>query len=402
MWTNLAAGVFNVPTLEVAALSINDRLTWLRLAIERLVQYRDERMQANPCPRWKPGGLAPSMVLVAPEYMFVPPGFQLVDVNDLKRNRFLSREQHDDIVAEIQRISAHYGRDLVLVPGTIAYREEVPDRPSERKERLDTAKTRIRTAARSLEAYYKAPGESYLDVRLAGPLAGHQSLTPSQKLKALEVAGRYSSTFYTATNIAYMLNNGRIVGSYAKRSDFHERLPGAHANTIFVPGIRPGRATVGGIDFGVEICLDHGLGVLKGTPAVTGDLPRVHMICSATVDFEATSVHVREGGYLHPRFERRGERLDSAQSRRMAAPRRPGTRLGERMGASDGGHRTGSLESTFAPVRQEAVSLLRPGGRSKAETQSRGHQSRGHQSRGHQSRGHQSTNTNKVGVLQST
>lgn len=298
MWTNLAVGVFNIPTLGISNLTIDDRIQWLRAGVQRLVQYRDDKRSSAPSPRWINNSLCPSMIFVAPEYMFVSSGFKLQGIGDLKRNRFLSRKEHDQIVAELQRISQQYGRDLLFVPGTIAYREELPNQPVDRMERVTIAQQHIKTSARTLESQFKQPGQSYLDVTIAGPLIGKSAITPQKKLKVLDVAKKFSSTFYTATNIAYMFTNGKIVGSYAKRSDYHEVLPGAHVSTIFVPGIKPGRATVGGINFGIEICLDHGIGVLKGTPSVTGDLPRVHMICSATVGFNPNGVHVREGGYL--------------------------------------------------------------------------------------------------------
>jgi len=120
MWTNLVAGAFNVPTPNIPALSTDNRIALLKQALAQLKQYRDNQMTSNPSPRWGGGDSRPSMIFVAPEYMFTAPGFQLSSAKDLKRNRFLSRGEHDGIVGRLQEISAEYGKQLVLVPGSIA------------------------------------------------------------------------------------------------------------------------------------------------------------------------------------------------------------------------------------------------------------------------------------------
>ena len=300
MFVNLAAGALSFPTTTSPTVNLAGRVALLRAAVMRLKQYRDERIVASPSTRWDGAGGRPSLVLVAPEYMFVREGFQLAAARDLKRNRFLEKSDKDAVVAELQRISAEFGKQLVLVPGSIASREALPAPGADRDERVQRAAQHIMTAALSMESFF--PGrteEELMEVATAGKLAGRTAMTPLDKFKKLSSAlNTQKSTYYLADNVAYLLTNGKIVARYAKKGDFHERLPGASARTIYVPGIAAGRVTVGGINFGVEICLDHGLGALKNTQTVTGDLPRVHLLCSAEVNPQTANFTVREGGYF--------------------------------------------------------------------------------------------------------
>lgn len=300
-WMNLAVGAYSIDTLDIASWSIDKRISVLTDCIEELDKYRADKIKKDEEWRWKNYTGRASMVFVAPEYMFTAKNFQLCKISDLTSNRFLQKDERDDIVSSLQKTSARYGRQLVFAPGSIAYRQELSAVPKDRMETVSVAMTHIKTAAENLQKkkYPLLGGDSHLDKVLASNLAGRKPLTPRDKLKQLQKAIKSpTDTYYLADNAMYMLNNGRIVASYTKRADFHERLPGAPANTIFVPGIKPGRATIGAINFGLEICFDHANGVLKSSPSVTGSLPRVHLLCSACVGNDVTSVLVRDGGYL--------------------------------------------------------------------------------------------------------
>src|SRR5262249_33923807 len=106
--------------------------------------------------------------------------------------------------------------------------------------------------------------------------------TPSvrQKKDALDAG----DVRFLAKNEMVLYHRGRDIARYGKVADFNEvpaflQGPGVAQRTVFVPGARIGRATVGGVPWGVEVCFDHNLGVLSNTP--TEVLPRVHMLCSA-------------------------------------------------------------------------------------------------------------------------
>ncbi len=300
-WVNLVVGTYSVQTLDIANWSINQRISVLTECLTKLEQYRTERMQKDEEWRWQDYSGRASMIFVAPEYMFTAKNFQLCFISDLKSNRFLEKDERDNVVAALQKISSRYGSQLVFAPGSIAFRQKLSSIAIDRLEKVSLAKTHIETAATHLQKrqYPSLTGDAYLDKTLASDLAGHAPQTPREKLQQLHKAGTDTTgTYYLADNAMYLFNRGRIIASYTKRADFHERLPDAPANTIFIPGIKPGRATVGAINFGIEICFDHANGVLKSTPSGTGVLPSVHLLCSASVGNDTSSVLVREGGYL--------------------------------------------------------------------------------------------------------
>ena len=126
MWVNLAAGALSFPTTTSPTADVGQRMALLRAAITELKNYRDTQIATNPSARWNNAESRPSLVLVAPEYMFVRDGFNLSTLTDLKKNRFLEKADKDRIMSDLQRLSAEFGKQLVIVPGSIASREDYP------------------------------------------------------------------------------------------------------------------------------------------------------------------------------------------------------------------------------------------------------------------------------------
>jgi predicted amidohydrolase len=304
MWLSVAAGVLHFPTTERPWDTINVRLGLLKTALTELTQYRNAQMAAKPGPMWKNHDGRPSMILVAPEYMFLKEGYEHPK-NDLqaKQNRFLEASDHQRIVEAFKAISATYGKQLVFVPGTIASRAPIPGDSPGASEAITSAKAKVVAGANYIQGQlggYSATDR--MNYGEAGPLGPNPSRSPMKKLQGLDnmlTKNAKGQKCYLASNVAYMFHNGRLVGTYQKRADFHEVLPlYAKEDTVFVPGIKPGRATVGGINFGIEVCLDHVWGVLSKAPTVTGTKPRIHLICSASVDSVPSKLLVEEGGYV--------------------------------------------------------------------------------------------------------
>jgi hypothetical protein len=153
VWQNLAAGVFAVPTTSVSHLTIGNRVALLRFAVNVLKQYRDQPIAAAPSPRWGNVQGRPSLVFVAPEYMFVREGFQLSVAHDLKRNCFPEKPDRKLAIGEMQRIGSEYGKQLVFVPGSIASREALPaPGVGDRDERVNRAITCMRMSALSIRS----------------------------------------------------------------------------------------------------------------------------------------------------------------------------------------------------------------------------------------------------------
>ncbi len=99
----------------------------------------------------------------------------------------------------------------------------------------------------------------------------------------------------TMFNTAHGLLNGEVVVTYNKQGNFYEEIGDDHL--IFAPGGRTGIREIEGIRFGLEVCLDHGLGTLARQ--CRADRPiDVQVVLSDYVDPDQASQVVREGGYF--------------------------------------------------------------------------------------------------------
>jgi len=96
-------------------------------------------------------------------------------------------------------------------------------------------------------------------------------------------------------NTAFVLHGGRVVFKYNKRGDFHECI--GDGKTVFKPGEGLGKTDpIHGVTFGLEICLDHALGVLH--TGVSGDLPDIHIVISDSVQNNPAHMKAKQY-YLH-------------------------------------------------------------------------------------------------------
>jgi hypothetical protein len=97
-------------------------------------------------------------------------------------------------------------------------------------------------------------------------------------------------------NTAFVLYGGNVVFKYNKRSDFHESI--GDGKTVFMPGTGLGKTNaIMGVTFGLEICLDHDIGMLH-TGVGGGSLPNIHIVLSDSV--ENNSAHMKAlNYYLH-------------------------------------------------------------------------------------------------------
>lgn len=106
---------------------------------------------------------------------------------------------------------------------------------------------------------------------------------------------------YLARNTAYAFHDGKEVGRYHKRADFHEVFPDESDEkfVLFMPGgggnNHRDRFTVGPIRFGLEICADHEVGYLS---SAKGPQPHVHVVLSAKVRFNPTHAAAAQNGYV--------------------------------------------------------------------------------------------------------
>jgi hypothetical protein len=104
-----------------------------------------------------------------------------------------------------------------------------------------------------------------------------------------------------ARNCTYVLLGGQRIGKYDKHSDFKETRGAAPDQLAFLPGTTDQAPEADGLRFGVEICFDHGNGVLKRRGL--GDLD-FHVVVSDWVHTEEANMAMKRGGYfLHASSE---------------------------------------------------------------------------------------------------
>ncbi|MBP5958549.1 hypothetical protein ICA16_23015 [Pseudomonas anatoliensis] len=277
----------HIDTFAQQQLSLPDRLNLLVQALQQVEAYAalDD--------------LDPKGLLIAPEYLFCSPvqGGIHRAVND----RYLNEAMKTRLLEDLSRISQHFPR-WIIIPGTVAW-----DKPLARtgaklqhgagKLNAGQLKTKSRPqkAQEAVERYANAfPGT-------VGAFDGRDPKLHQEKIDDMVVAGYFNEPVGgIGRNTAYVFYNGRLIHKYNKHGDFHETL-GA-SNTTFTPGVLPGRfsITTSGptpreLTFGLEICLDHGVGVLRNDNQAK---VHVHIILSATVNFVPANGHARPDGYV--------------------------------------------------------------------------------------------------------
>jgi hypothetical protein len=289
----VAVGVLYADTY---GLPDDQRTNIVRAGVTALTNFRATRIAAHPVRdvRWESPDSRPSMTFVAPEYMLAKAG------NPPYADRLRTLAEKNTIEAEMKLLSSTVGAGLVLAPGSIAYFQDFANTPQALKEaqtQLGTGTEATKIALREHAAGIQSGGDlaQAERVRKWNPqkisLAGNTTPTIQAKRRALNSG----AVQYIAKNEIALFHKGRDVARYAKICDFNEVSP-TRAHTVFVPGAKIGRATVGGIPWGVEVCFDHNIGVLNNTGTTTA--PRLHLICSASVARNEAKSVIQPGGYL--------------------------------------------------------------------------------------------------------
>ena len=323
MATDFDVILINFDTQRKQHISIAERLQFIR----DCAFYAQGKIQTKPL-------IHPSAhfkgILLAPEYFFAAPvSSQNHALGDIRQ---LDEDQKLEIQLRMLEISANIAPDLLIIPGTIAWRKPL-DRSFESFARRQRRKKpsiseldlqilwnikegfnpRREKAAQEIERtakhLYKAKLGFY-QPQLHGsfnettlpesppafnlPGTTNQVRTPQQKVTDIR-----SHATHMARSTAYAFLKGQQVARYHKQGDFFEVLSNVDRE-VFVPGPygKEGRTPefwLGGISFGIEICYDHGLGALKARRGSTVD---VHILLSAHLEATAHANRAKTGGCL--------------------------------------------------------------------------------------------------------
>src|SRR5579871_4720382 len=101
---------------------------------------------------------------------------------------------------------------------------------------------------------------------------------------------------YMMSNAAYGFLNGEVVFMYSKQANFNEEV--GDTSLIFKPGGRNGVRDIEGTRFGIEICLDHDIGMLSRQARPDRPID-IQVVLSDAVQRKAESLSaLRDKGWL--------------------------------------------------------------------------------------------------------
>jgi len=207
-----------------------------------------EMRQGHPVPDWQ-------AVFLAPEYFFS----NRRDAQD----RFFAHETKRIILKGLASMAKNYPQ-LLIVPGTVLWTKELYDKtptgPQQNAARLNKARARNQYARAT---FGTSSGQDW-------------SFTGDMTATNVKIA----------QNVAYVCLGDQIV-KYHKVGNYKE-VEGEKGNIYFASGSIVGRFSVGGVKYGLEVCMDHALGALDTTIAAQGQV-HIHLIISSYVKFSQRS-----------------------------------------------------------------------------------------------------------------
>ncbi len=216
-------------------------------------------------------------IFVAPEYMFS------AERQDPTAARAVSDTTRSALKALLQEMSLQFP-GMLLVPGTIIYKIDLQESPLR-------------------GAWKKAEALRALDVSLVPkdkkvyPVADLQLSSVEKKRYLAE--GQVTRLI---RNRCYVFKDGSTELVYGKKADMNEAVGSDKGDEraptgIFIPGLKASQKSIGGINFGFEICWEHANGVLKSVVG-TGTKPDIQIICSAFIENQTLNMVVRPGGFV--------------------------------------------------------------------------------------------------------
>lgn len=248
-------------------------------------------MQRDPKPFYQ-------CIFVAPEYYFS---------NQRHSNdRFYLKEVKQFIVTRLSALAKKYPK-MLIIPGTVLWKKSAY-REGARKVEIGRGAANIVPSPKNITRIAKT-----LD-RLA---KAHTDFATDNNLQGWSHAGKFGSTddptstnesrFYMpkyyldhakelntqiAQNVAYIFKND-VVLKYHKAGNFME-VEGEASNIVFAPGVISGVFNVGPVAYGIEICRDHCMQVLKKG----GRDVNIQIIISSYIPNIAGGMSMSNGGVL--------------------------------------------------------------------------------------------------------
>ena len=267
-----------------------DQVVAIEKAVDEAWSAIKLQMQKDPVPFYQ-------SIFVAPEYYF--------SNQRHADDRFYSKDVKQFIVSRLSALAKKYPR-MLIIPGTIlwkksAYRQAATTTtigsrggnvvPSPKNQtRVNSTLGRIATANAQFQTDANLPGWSH-----AGRFGRDDS---DQTNEATFDMPRYylehADTLHTqiAQNVAYIFKDD-VVLKYHKAGNFKE-VEGEADNIVFAPGVISGVFKVGNVTYGIEVCRDHCMQVLKSG----GGTVNIQVIISSYIPNISQGMAMSNGGVL--------------------------------------------------------------------------------------------------------
>jgi len=225
-------------------------------------------------------------IFIAPEYYFTKP-------SPSGTREFLDLTSKLTLDVNLKGLSRQFPK-ILLVPGTIHYEVEMTanDKVQTGYQLLQAAKNRI--LRENALANPKTVLEGEMHHRPTGPFSNVFSMNSlADNLLAENTKPR------KIHNVTCLLLNGTVWGTYDKHTDFYEAKSISPDQSMFVPGTQDECPVIGDavrkFRFGVEICFDHGNGVLMSRKPAN---LHFHIVVSDSVPNQTGHMAMKSGGYF--------------------------------------------------------------------------------------------------------
>lgn len=280
--------------LAPSAMAGLGRATEQVVAIEKAVREAWDaiklQMQSKPVPFYQ-------SIFVAPEYFFS--NQRHVD------DRFYSKDVKQFIVSRLSALAKQYPR-MLIIPGTIlwkksAYRQSattvgIGSRggnvvPSPKNQtRANSTLTRIATANARFQTDSNRPGWSHSG--RFGRDDSDQTNEANFDMPKYYLDNAQALNTQIAQNVAYIFKDD-VVLKYHKAGNFKE-VEGEADNIVFAPGVISGVFKIGNVSYGIEVCRDHCMQVLKSG----GGMVNIQVIISSYIPNISEGMAMSNGGVL--------------------------------------------------------------------------------------------------------
>ena len=223
----------------------------LETMVAEASQIITTQRQAHPVVNWQ-------AVFVAPEYFFSNQRY----AND----RFFSHDVKQVIISRLAALAKKYP-DILIVPGTVLWTKDLFDKKITLLGRGQSQMTKVYNTTRANKAI----------ARITTANTNYRTQTNRQDWS--HTRDVQTEDRKLAQNVAYICMGDKIL-KYHKVGNFKE-VEGETDDLVFVPGSLVGRFNVGGVKYGIEICMDHSLGVFDSSVQSPNDRVHVQIIVSS-------------------------------------------------------------------------------------------------------------------------